>query len=75
MTIHSSFLSLYEEATGTLLDVDISDDIITLVFSSERKFILNIPRRQLSSESVLPEPEQLISILKTDTGYIVKPIP
>ena len=63
---------LYSEIVGDLVTVNSTNDIISLVISTKKDFIIHIPRHLVVSSPPLLKPNDFITILKTDTGYIIQ---
>lgn len=59
----------YTEIIGEVNEVDLSNDEVRLVLTSSKRFSIIIPRQQIASESTLPNPDEFVSILRTDKGY------
>ena len=62
-------LAPFNEITGKVNKVDSTKDEVRIVLTSSKRVSILIPRQQIAGESKLPEPDQLISILRTDSGY------
>ena len=62
----------FTEFIGKVNEVESTKDEVRLVLTSSMQVTIHIPRKQLASESTLPKPDQFISILRTDTGYIIQ---
>lgn len=62
-------LAPFTEIIAKVDEVDSTRDEVRLVLTSSKRVSIIIPRQQIAGESILPEPDQLISILKTDDGY------
>ncbi len=61
----------YTEIIGEVNEVDLSNDEVRLVLTSSKRFSIIIPRQQIASESTLPNPDEFVSVLRTDKGYII----
>ena len=62
-------LAPFTEIIGTATEVDSTKDEVRIVLTSSKRVSILIPRQQIAGESKLPEPDQYISILRTDSGY------
>ncbi len=62
-------LTPFTEIIGKATEVDSTKDEVRIVLTSSKRVSILIPRQQIACESKLPEPDQLISILRTDDGY------
>ncbi len=62
-------LAPFTEIIGKATEVDSTKDEVRIVLTSSKRVSILIPRQQIACESKLPEPDQLISILRTDDGY------
>ncbi len=59
----------FMELIAKVDEVDSTRDEVRLLLTSSKRVSIIIPRQQIAGESKLPEPDQLISILRTDDGY------
>ncbi len=62
-------LAPFTEIIGKVNEVDSTDDEVRLVLTSSKRVSIIIPRQQIASDSTLPEPDEFVSVLRTDTGY------
>ena len=62
-------LAPFTEIIAKVDEVDSTRDEVMLVLTSSKRVSIIIPRQQIAGESILPEPDQYISILRTDGGY------
>ena len=62
-------LAPFTEIIGKVNEVDSTKDEVRIILTSSKRVSILIPRQQIAGESKLPEPDQLISILRTDSGY------
>ena len=62
-------LAPFTEIIGKVNEVDSTDDEVRLVLTSSKRVSIIIPRQQIASDSTLPELDELVSVLRTDTGY------
>jgi len=63
---------MYSEVVGDLVTVNSTNDIISLVISTKKDFIIHIPRHLVVSAPPLLKPNDSITILRIDTGYIIQ---
>ncbi len=62
-------LAPFTEIIGKATEVDSTKDEVRIVLTSSKRVSILIPRQQIAGDSKLPEPDQYISILRTDSGY------
>lgn len=62
-------LAPYTELIAKVDEVDSTRDEVRLILTSSKRVSIIIPRQQIAGESIIPEPDQWISILRTDDGY------
>ena len=62
-------LAPFNEITGKVNKVDSTKDEVRIVLTSSKRVSILIPRQQIVDESILPQSDQYISILRTDSGY------
>ena len=62
-------LAPFTDIIAKVNEVDLTKDEVRLVLISSKRVSIIIPRQQIASESILPEPDQFVSILRTDDGY------
>lgn len=62
-------LAPFTEIIGKATEVDSTKDEVRIVLTSSKRVSILIPRQQIAGESIFPEPDQWISILRTDSGY------
>ena len=68
----SIILGLWQEIVGTLKNVDIDRDYVTLLISCEKLMKIQISRKQIKDETILKHEDirnKLISILRTESDY------
>ena len=64
-------LSPGDEARGKVVEVEYTDDFIRLVLVFNKQVAFLIPRQKLVSGPLLLQPNEFVSILRTDTGYYI----
>lgn len=57
------------EARGTILKIEYSEDVLRLVLAFNKQVTISIPRHQIVNAPPLLKPNEFISILRTDIGY------
>jgi len=62
----------WTEASGIIDELEYSEDIIKFVLSFNKRVAFHIPRQKIVSGPLLLQPNEFVSILRTDIGYNIQ---
>jgi len=68
-------LPLWMEARGSILDIDYTEDTVSIVLVFNKRVAFNIPRSLIVSMPPVLQNNEFISVLRHDGGYTIKILP